>query len=48
MSEWKSENMESMNRLCKLQDLSVGEVKHLRFFFLLLLNFACNVIINLN
>ena len=33
MSEWKSENMESMNRLCKLQDLSVDEVKHLKSKF---------------
>ncbi|CAB3991749.1 Hypothetical predicted protein [Paramuricea clavata] len=30
LSDWRNENMESMNRLCKLQDLSVDEVKHLR------------------
>ena len=30
ISDLKNENMESMNRLCKLQDLSVDEVKHLR------------------
>ena len=33
MCEWKSENMESMSRLCKLQDLSVDEVKHLKSKF---------------
>ncbi|XP_028404716.1 myosin heavy chain, striated muscle-like [Dendronephthya gigantea] len=30
LADWKNENIESMNRLCKLQNLSVDEVKHLR------------------
>lgn len=32
LADWRSENVESMNHLSKLQDLSVDEVKHLRLF----------------
>lgn len=30
LTDWKNTNAESLTRLCKLQDLSVDEVKHLR------------------
>ncbi|XP_046842803.1 uncharacterized protein LOC124436861 isoform X2 [Xenia sp. Carnegie-2017] len=33
LADWRSENMESMNHLSKLQDLSIDEVKHLRSRF---------------